>query len=106
MALYQNTVRRIEERFPHVVGDTRYSQLQVLSSNAGFFIGRLCWVEEDGLPGYQDMGSRETEYFKTREEAQRFLDSDTFDVRGCAENEFAYSQGLPQPHKTKDGREK
>ena len=91
------TRAEIEKKFPHVMGNARYTDLEVLHSNAGYFIGRLCWVEEDGLPGYRDMGSRESVYFRTQEEAQQALDSGEFDVRECAENSYAYERGLPKP---------
>ena len=45
----------------------RYSDLQVLHSYAGYYIGTLY---EDGQPG-----SRDTEYFRTHDEAVDALDA-------------------------------
>jgi len=42
------------------------SELQVLKSAAGYYIGRT----ENGMPY-----SRESMYFKTKEEAKRYLDT-------------------------------
>lgn len=46
-----------------------YSELQVLKSAAGFYIG----TTYDG-DGFIEPGSRDSAYFRTHDEAQRFLD--------------------------------
>ena len=83
-----------QTRFPHKAGDICYSDLKVLNSMAGFYIGRTCW---DPDPGFEEPGSRESEYFRTHGEAERALESGECVARDCAENEFAYSRGLPRP---------
>lgn len=68
------------------------SELKVLKSAAGFYIGRDC-VEEDG---FRSPYSRESGYYPTKAAAK--ADLGTFDVRVCAENEFAYNTGaIPRP---------
>lgn len=49
-----------------------YSDLQVLRSAAGFFIGTI-YTDKQGL---SEMGSRDSEYFETREQAQTALDNE------------------------------
>ena len=80
--------------FPHPHGDVWVSDLQVLQSAAGFYLGRLCWSEEcDGLV---EPYSRETGYM-TESAAKEALTSGQFAVRSCVENDLAYAQGLPHP---------
>lgn len=43
-----------------------YTELQVLQSGAGFYVGTLYNNPE----GYQEPGSRDSDYFRTREEAE------------------------------------
>lgn len=54
-----------------------YSDLQVLRSNAGFYIGTIYNNPE----GYQEPGSRDSGYYPTREEAQKALDSGNWEQR-------------------------
>lgn len=50
-----------------------YSDMQVLSSAAGYYIGTLYTnIEEDGTR-WEEPGSRDSDYFKTREDAERYL---------------------------------
>lgn len=46
-----------------------YSDLQVLKSGGGFYVGTLY----TGPGGFEEPGSRDSHYFKTREEAERYL---------------------------------
>lgn len=72
--------------------------LEVLKSPAGWYIGRLCWVEDKHGDGYQEPLSRESDYYRAKEEAEAELKDMTFEVRDCVENNFAYEQGdLPRP---------
>lgn len=48
---------------------TEISDLKVMMSNAGYYIGRTC--TEDGIEGIPY--SRESEYYKTREKAEVYL---------------------------------
>ena len=66
----------------------KISNLQVLQSAAGFYIGRTC----EEIPGLIEPYSRESGYYRTREAAE--ADMDTFEIRICAENELAYEQGM------------
>lgn len=71
-----------------------YSDLKVLSSNAGFYIGR---VDIHGGPY-----SRESGYYKTFGIATQALE-DGFELRGCGENDIAYEMGaLPDIRKGKE----
>lgn len=49
----------------------RYTDMQVLKSTAGYYIGTLY----NDPAGYQVPGSRDTGYFQTLPEAQRVLES-------------------------------
>jgi len=51
---------------PHKAG---YSDLQVMQSAAGYYVGTI-YTGEDG---FKEPGSRDSDYFSTREEAERFL---------------------------------
>jgi hypothetical protein len=52
-----------------------YTELQVLRSNAGYYVGTMYRnVEADGST-WEEPGSRDSGYFRSREEAQRFLDT-------------------------------
>lgn len=55
----------------------KYSELQVLRSAAGFFIGTIY----TGDDGFQEPGSRDSEYFPTREAAQKALDTRNWEQR-------------------------
>lgn len=46
-----------------------YTDLQVLKSPAGFYVGTIY----NNLEGYQEPGSRDSGYFDTHEEAEKFL---------------------------------
>ena len=48
----------------------RYSEMQVLRSAAGYYVGTIYRNPE----GYVEPGSRDSGYFRTKEEAQTFLD--------------------------------
>lgn len=50
----------------------RYSELKVLSSAAGYYVGTT-YTDPDY--GFEEPGSRDSDYFKTREQAQKFFDS-------------------------------
>ena len=50
----------------------RYSDLKVMQSAAGWYVG-TSYLSEYGPP--DEPGSRDTEYFATREEAQACLDN-------------------------------
>ncbi|SDR37162.1 hypothetical protein SAMN05443245_5191 [Paraburkholderia fungorum] len=46
-----------------------YTELRVLRSAAGYYVGTL-HTDEDGFTG---PGSRDSDYFRTSQEAERFL---------------------------------
>jgi len=60
-----------------------------MKSIAGFYIGRFFTDDQ----GFEEPGSRESGYFKSRDAAQKALD-DGFEVRRCIENDFAYNNGI------------
>lgn len=66
-----------------------YSKLQVLKSNAGWYIGRTYTDKE----GFEEPGSRESGYFGTEEDAKKALKFG-FEVRDCMENNAAYDKGI------------
>lgn len=66
----------------------KYGPLQVLKSNAGYYIGRIFHNDE----GYDEPGSRESDYYETKEEAQYDLENNCFDFRDCPENIMLYSE--------------
>ena len=68
-----------------------YTELKVMQSAAGYYIGRGYVVEEE-WGTYEEPGSRESGYYKTREAAQCALETE-FDVRDCVENNSAYDNG-------------
>ena len=71
------------------------SELKILRSAAGYYIGRTC--KEDGLP-FEEPYSRESGYYPTEKAAEN--DLHTFDVRDCVENEHAYNTGvIPRPNR-------
>lgn len=68
-----------------------YSELKVMHSNAGYYIGR---EDETGMPY-----SKESCYYPTHKAAEKAL-TNGFKVRDCAENNFAYDTGaLPDIRK-------
>lgn len=55
----------------HVADKAGYSDLQVLQSNAGYYVGTT-YTDEDG---FTEPGSRDSGYFRVREDAEDFLDA-------------------------------
>jgi hypothetical protein len=48
-----------------------YTDLRVLQSGAGWYVGTLYWNPDHG--GFWEPGSRDTGYFDTKEEATAYL---------------------------------
>ena len=65
------------------------SELKVMQSGAGYYIGR----EWNDPAGFTEPASRESDYYQTRDEAQKELDAMSFKVRDCLENNAAYDSG-------------
>lgn len=84
-----------ERKWECTIDNLQYGSLEVLHSAAGYYIGRLCKVEDEVGP--VESGTRESGYFATEKEAQEALKTGDWEVRYCMENEFAYSNGLPRP---------
>jgi hypothetical protein len=81
--------------YPHFIHGDPVSNLMVMQSAAGYYIGREYWDTEFQFPGPY---SRESGYYRTREEAQSALQSGDWEVRDCIENNAAYMNGtLPKP---------
>lgn len=70
----------------HIHGGT-YSEMCVLQSNAGYYIGRNFKGNNDN---FDQPGSRESGYFKTKEEAEKAL-KEGFDWRNVGENISLYN---------------
>lgn len=77
-------------------GTLKISNLMVLKSAAGYYIGRVCLetdkTSDDYLGGMQEPYSRESEYYPTMTEANFNL-NEGFVVRDCVENNNAYANG-------------
>jgi hypothetical protein len=53
---------------------SNYTELQVLRSNAGWYVGTMYEEKDkDGNVVWSEPGSRDTDYFKSREDAERYL---------------------------------
>ena len=52
----------------HIANKDRYSELQVLQSRAGYYVGTV-YIED----GVQMPGSRDSGYFATQAEAEEYL---------------------------------
>ena len=70
------------------------SDLEVLHSHAGYYIGRMHWSPDYG--GFVEPGSRESDYFASKAEAEVALKG-SFEPRECVENEAMYARGVPRP---------
>ena len=64
--------------YPHVACGQSYSNVRVLKSVAGYYIGTVAWVEEFNC---EEPGSRESDYYATREEAEVALATGKFNIR-------------------------
>ena len=53
----------------YIKDSERYSDLQVLQSAAGFYVGTVY----ENPHGYSEPGSRDSDYFATREQAEAYL---------------------------------
>lgn len=76
--------------FPNNFNGDRVSDLKVMNSGGGYYIGRSYWDEEFGFEGPY---SRESGYYATAEDAQLDLEAQSFEVRDCIENNWAYETG-------------
>lgn len=82
------------KRFPIENEDCYLTGLHVCQSNAGYYIGRMCWDKEGD---FEEPFSRESGYYRKKEDAEKEL-HEGFEVRECLENEWAYEEGhLPEP---------
>lgn len=69
--------RSPQVRMVDLANEHQYSDLQVLSTNAGWYIGTVHHNPE----GFVEPGSRDSPYYATEAEAQRRLDADDWDQR-------------------------
>lgn len=60
------------ENASYIADKGGYSELQVLSSTAGYYVGTL---HTDPEYGFEEPGSRDSDYFKTYEQAEAFLET-------------------------------
>ena len=71
----------IADQYPSSEGE--YTDLQVLHSAAGYYIGTIFLHNKTSeFPGLQEPGSRESDYYRTKEAAQKELDAMNWDQRG------------------------
>jgi len=70
---------------PAITEKGTYSELQVLHSAAGYYVGTL-YTNEDGFP---EPGSRDSGYFQTREKATAYL---TMALRAIYPDEYLPDQ--------------
>lgn len=78
------------EEYPYFVDGILWGAPCVMHSAAGYFIGRYCF------DGFQDIGARESGYYKTSQQASEALEKG-FPLRQCPENSRMYWLGLPVP---------
>lgn len=57
----------------YIADKDAYSDMQVLQSGGGWYVGTLYTNTEDSSFKYQEPGSRDTDYFATKEDAEKFL---------------------------------
>lgn len=89
------------KRYPNEGQGCYYSDLKVMKSAAGYYIGRESWDVEGGFP---EPYSRESDYYGTSEDANAALTAETFE-RACPENAHAHRTGaLPPPKGRGRGR--
>ena len=55
---------------PYITNKEGYSEMQVLRSGAGYYVG----TTYTGPDGFVEPGSRDSGYFATHDEAQKYLD--------------------------------
>jgi hypothetical protein len=73
--------------------DEYMTDLMVMKSAAGYYIGRAYWDQEFGFEGPY---SRESGYYPTKEEAEKAFKGMSFEIRDAIENNHAYEiGGLP-----------
>lgn len=90
--------------YPHEMKDNTddgekvyYSNLMVLESGAGFYIGRMGFVVSKTIGEYPEPYSRESEYYPNKESAEEDLKSGEFGRISGIEDEYAKSIGnLPK----------
>ena len=73
---------QLAQMYPDKEGE--YTDLQVLKSAAGYYIGTLFIHYNDSrseTPGLIEPGSRDSQYFATKEEAEQTLSTMTFQQR-------------------------
>jgi hypothetical protein len=56
-----------------VTNKSGYSELQVLRSPAGWYVGTLYWNTDEPTHHYEQPGSRDSCYFRTEDEAKEYL---------------------------------
>jgi len=83
-----------KSKFPLMIGNDPVSELKVMRSAAGYYLGRSYFDTEFG---FEAPYSRETGYMSEAEAVDE-LKRGSFEVRQCIENDAAYANGnLPDP---------
>ena len=76
--------------FPLMLNGDPVSELKVMQSGAGYYIGRTYFDTEDNFEGPY---SRESDYM-TKSDALDALKYQTFSIRDCIENNDSYDKGI------------
>jgi hypothetical protein len=70
------------------------SELMILQSGAGYYIGRLCADLVEFAPNvFPEPYSRESGYYPTKESAEKAM-KEGFPLRDCVENNYGYANGM------------
>ena len=85
-------MQRLRDTFKYPIQNSEgtFSPLMVLHSNAGYYLGRKFTDKK----AFEDVGSRESEYFITKKEAEIALETGDFEWRDCFENQRFYEETL------------
>lgn len=70
------------ENADYLTKKSGYSELKILKSAAGYYIGTI-FTDPDN--GFQEPGSRDSDYFRTKEEAEAYLKAIEGSGEGVAE---------------------
>lgn len=75
----------VVENASYIKDKSGYTDLQVLKSGAGYYIGTMYEEYKNGELVWQESGSRDSDYFKTEEQAKAYLKTIEISSEGIAE---------------------
>lgn len=92
-----NGVKIDRKKFP-IENETEFvSEIQVMHSAAGYYLGRSCIAKDEPDMPFEQPYSRESGYYRSEEAAKEAL-KEGFILRKASENEWAYNNGkIPKP---------